>query len=95
MKRAAFYISEGLGMESITFREVETVVRIAWEGFEVQVWATDERDPSGNRIWYYRENALNFGCTTSREQAVEAGSRKLQEWILAVNKPYAPSARPS
>jgi hypothetical protein len=42
------------------------------------------------RIWYYRENALNFGHATSREEAIEAGSLKLQERILPVNKHYAP-----
>jgi hypothetical protein len=86
----ALHFVEGLIMDSFTVREIETVVRIAWEGFEVQVWATEEHDAHGNRIWYYRENALNFGRTTSREQAVEVGSRKLQESILAENKPYAP-----
>lgn len=43
----AFHFYGGLVMESFTVREVETGLRIAWEGFEVQVWATEEHDSRG------------------------------------------------
>jgi hypothetical protein len=77
-------------MTTFQIREIETIIDIAWEGFTVSIWATDEYDCSGKRVWYYREKALNFGRTTSRSEAVAIGKLRLEADILETNESYAP-----
>jgi hypothetical protein len=80
-------------MDKLLVKEVETIIRIAWEGFDVHVWATDERDSEDNRLWYWHEDGLKFGRSTSKDWAIERGTWRLQQEILAANEAYKPHSQ--
>jgi hypothetical protein len=80
-------------MNRFIVKEIETTILIAWEGFSVPVWATDEHDWRGRRVWYCEADGLTYSRLTSREQAVQCGADRLRKEILAVYREFEPHSQ--